>query len=101
MTKGTTSFGKAGEKGTHIRCRRCGRHSYHVRKKRCAPCGFRATTTLRRHSWQHKKINRTRIVCISRAQAIQQLRLQLWDSRKMERVKCPRCGREMRWVSRL
>ncbi|TMI12807.1 50S ribosomal protein L37e [Candidatus Bathyarchaeota archaeon] len=61
-SKGTTSLGKMGGKGTHIRCRRCGRHSYHVRKKRCAACGFGEITKLRRYSWQNKKINRTRIV---------------------------------------
>ncbi|MDD1779441.1 MAG: 50S ribosomal protein L37e, partial [Candidatus Helarchaeota archaeon] len=39
MTKGTPSFGKHHKK-THIRCRRCGRHSYHVRDKICSACGF-------------------------------------------------------------
>ncbi|HMB67156.1 MAG TPA: 50S ribosomal protein L37e [Candidatus Bathyarchaeia archaeon] len=61
-SKGTTSLGKMGGKGTHIRCRRCGRHAYHVRKKRCAACGFGEIAKLRRYAWQNKKINRTRIV---------------------------------------
>ncbi len=62
MTKGTPSFGKRGRRKTHIRCRRCGRHSYHVRKRYCAACGFGRSKRLRRYSWQNKKINRVRVV---------------------------------------
>ncbi|MCZ6647987.1 MAG: 50S ribosomal protein L37e [Thaumarchaeota archaeon] len=51
MTKGTTSFGPRGKGKTHMRCRRCGGHSYHVTKKRCSSCGFGATTKLRTYSW--------------------------------------------------
>ncbi|MBI2126069.1 MAG: 50S ribosomal protein L37e [Thaumarchaeota archaeon] len=51
MTKGTTSFGPRGKGKTHIRCRRCGRHSYHMRKKVCAYCGFGAQPTLRTYKW--------------------------------------------------
>ncbi|MDT7864481.1 MAG: 50S ribosomal protein L37e [Thermoproteota archaeon] len=40
MTKGTTSFGKFNRRPTHIRCRRCGNHSYNRRKRYCAHCGF-------------------------------------------------------------
>ncbi|HIM33786.1 MAG: 50S ribosomal protein L37e [Methanobacteriota archaeon] len=50
MTKGTASFGKR-QKKTHIICRRCGRHAYHVRKKRCAACGFGASARQRSYSW--------------------------------------------------
>ncbi|MHC1564024.1 MAG: 50S ribosomal protein L37e, partial [Candidatus Hecatellaceae archaeon] len=25
-------------KPVHRRCRRCGRHTYHIRKKRCSAC---------------------------------------------------------------
>ena len=39
MAKGTPSMGKKNKK-THIRCRRCGRNTYHIRKKVCASCGF-------------------------------------------------------------
>ncbi|MEM4475299.1 MAG: 50S ribosomal protein L37e [Fervidicoccaceae archaeon] len=60
--KGTTSFGKHGRSKTHIRCRRCGRTSYNVSKKRCAACGFGASRRLRRYSWQNKKVNRVRVV---------------------------------------
>jgi large subunit ribosomal protein L37e len=50
MTKGTTSMGKK-DKKTHIRCRRCGRHSYHVQKKRCSYCGYGATAHMRNFTW--------------------------------------------------
>ncbi len=61
MTKGTPSFGKHNLK-THIRCRRCGRHSYHVNKKRCAACGFGRTSKIRKYSWQNKDVTRTRLI---------------------------------------
>ncbi|MEM3526307.1 MAG: 50S ribosomal protein L37e [Candidatus Jordarchaeaceae archaeon] len=60
--KGTPSFGKRGHLKTHIKCRRCGRHSYHIRKKRCAACGFGAKKKIRKYSWQNKKVNKVRIV---------------------------------------
>ena len=39
MTKGTTSFGKRHSK-SHTICRRCGKSSFHIQKKRCASCGY-------------------------------------------------------------
>mmetsp|Transcript_1395 Transcript_1395/g.1932 ORF Transcript_1395/g.1932 Transcript_1395/m.1932 type:complete len:91 (-) Transcript_1395:50-322(-) len=39
MTKGTTSFGERHNK-SHTACRRCGKISYHIQKKRCASCGY-------------------------------------------------------------
>ncbi|RLF12440.1 MAG: 50S ribosomal protein L37e [Thermoprotei archaeon] len=59
MVKGTTSFGKRGGRKTHIRCRRCGRHSFNVTKRYCAACGFGRSSRLRRYSWQTKKLNRS------------------------------------------
>lgn len=50
MSKGTPSMGKR-QKKTHIRCRRCGNHSFHVRKKRCASCGFGHSAKQRTYSW--------------------------------------------------
>ncbi|MEM2910278.1 MAG: 50S ribosomal protein L37e [Nitrososphaerota archaeon] len=50
MVKGTPSFGKR-NKPVHIRCRRCGRRSFHVSKKRCAACGFGASKKLRSYRW--------------------------------------------------
>ena len=54
MSKGTPSMGKKNKK-THIRCRRCGKNTYHIRKKVCASCGFGKSSKLRRYSWQNKK----------------------------------------------
>ncbi|MHA2061154.1 MAG: 50S ribosomal protein L37e [Candidatus Sifarchaeia archaeon] len=59
MVKGTPSFGKH-HKTRVIRCRRCGRRSYHIRHKACSACGFGKKATLRRYSWQTKKIGRKR-----------------------------------------
>ncbi|XP_003388374.1 PREDICTED: probable 60S ribosomal protein L37-A [Amphimedon queenslandica] len=52
MTKGTSSFGKRNDK-THTLCRRCGRKSYHIQKKRCAGCGYPAKRK-RRFNWSEK-----------------------------------------------
>lgn len=57
MTKGTASFGRQSGKKTHIPCRRCGQRSYHVRKHRCAYCGFGERTTMRRYNWTTKLPN--------------------------------------------
>jgi len=62
MVKGTPSFGKR-HKTRVIRCRRCGRRSYHIRHKACAACGFGKSEKMRRYAWQTKTMNRaTRIV---------------------------------------
>lgn len=42
-------------KKTHIRCRRCGKHSYHVREKKCSSCGFGNTARIREYTWKWKK----------------------------------------------
>ncbi|MCD6562846.1 MAG: 50S ribosomal protein L37e [Thermoproteales archaeon] len=60
MVKGTTSFGKRGRKKTHIRCRRCGRHSYNIRKHYCSACGYGRSKRIRSYSWQTKKVTRVR-----------------------------------------
>lgn len=54
MTKGTASMGKRSGKKTHIRCRRCGKHSYHVKKKKCASCGYGASAKKRTYTWNKK-----------------------------------------------
>ncbi len=56
-----SKFIRPGNKVVHIRCRRCGRRAYHVRKKVCAACGFGRSKKIRRYSWQNKKVNRVRI----------------------------------------
>jgi len=54
VTKGTSSFGKR-NKVVHIRCRRCGKHSFNVSKGRCAHCGFGETKKLRKYNWLKPK----------------------------------------------
>jgi large subunit ribosomal protein L37e len=55
MSKGTSSLGKKGRKTIHIKCRRCGRVSFHRRKGVCAACGFGRSRKIRSHSWLNKK----------------------------------------------
>lgn len=50
MSKGTPS--KSGGGKTHIVCRRCGQHAYHIRKKVCAACGFGKSSKRRKSSWK-------------------------------------------------
>jgi len=54
MTKGTSSHGKKSGKKSHIRCRRCGERSYHIRKERCSSCGYGNTTKMRSYGWKKK-----------------------------------------------
>lgn len=61
MAKGTPARGKMiGVK--HIRCRRCGRVSYHAKKQECAACGFGKTKKLRAFNWLARNFRRTRKV---------------------------------------
>lgn len=53
MSKGTPSMGKR-QKSTHIRCRRCGRHSYHKQKGQCAHCGYGVTSKIRKFRWSKR-----------------------------------------------
>jgi large subunit ribosomal protein L37e len=52
MTKGTQSFGMRNNK-THTLCRRCGRSTYHIQKKRCSACGF-PSSKIRKYNWSEK-----------------------------------------------
>jgi len=62
MVKGTPSMGrKSGKRRFVQRCRRCGQRSYHVRNKKCASCGYGATSRLRQYNWQTKRRGKTRI----------------------------------------
>ena len=38
----------------HIRCRRCGHHSYHIRKKVCSHCGFGRSSKIKKENWRWK-----------------------------------------------
>ncbi|MBL11737.1 MAG: 50S ribosomal protein L37e [Euryarchaeota archaeon] len=53
MSKGTPSMGKR-QKSTHIRCRRCGRHSFHKTKSICSSCGYGQTAKLRKYRWSKR-----------------------------------------------
>jgi len=54
MSKGTASQGLKGKAKLHIRCRRCGRASYHKKKGICSHCGYGNSAKLRKYSWQKK-----------------------------------------------
>ena len=55
MTKGTPSMGKKSGKSNMIHCRRCGKKSYHMRKKKCSSCGFGKSARMRSYNWQKSK----------------------------------------------
>ncbi len=54
MVKGTPSMGKKGRRKLTTRCRRCGKASYHKKKKQCSSCGYGKTSKLRKYKWQKK-----------------------------------------------
>ncbi|MAG38507.1 50S ribosomal protein L37e [Candidatus Woesearchaeota archaeon] len=55
MTKGTPSMGRKSGKKTHIVCRRCGKRTYHARKKVCSSCGYGKTSKTRGYNWKKVK----------------------------------------------
>jgi large subunit ribosomal protein L37e len=54
MGTGTASQGRKSGKKTHIPCRRCGKHTYHVKDSVCSSCGFGKSSKLRTFAWQKK-----------------------------------------------
>ncbi|EZG55910.1 ribosomal protein L37 [Gregarina niphandrodes] len=54
--KGTGSFGLRNKK-SHKMCERCGKHSFHIQKQRCASCGF-PDAKMRRYNWSAKALRR-------------------------------------------
>ncbi|MBS3126121.1 50S ribosomal protein L37e [Candidatus Woesearchaeota archaeon] len=54
MTKGTPSMGRKSGKYNMVHCRRCGKKTFHVRKKKCSSCGFGKSPKMRRYSWTKK-----------------------------------------------
>ncbi|MDP7180141.1 MAG: 50S ribosomal protein L37e [Candidatus Woesearchaeota archaeon] len=54
MSKGTASMGKKSGKKNMIFCRRCGKRTYHARKKVCSSCGYGKSSKLRSYAWQKK-----------------------------------------------
>ncbi len=51
MGTGTAAMGKRSGKKSHIPCRRCGKHTFHVRHKVCSSCGFGKSAKLRSYNW--------------------------------------------------
>ena len=50
---GTPSQGKKNTT-THVKCRRCGEKSYHVKKGVCSSCGFGKSAKRRGYEWTSK-----------------------------------------------
>jgi large subunit ribosomal protein L37e len=57
MSKGTPSRGKRSGNKSHIICRRCGKHTYNVQKRKCASCGYGATAKIRVYTWKKLRDN--------------------------------------------
>lgn len=58
MVKGTASQGRH-QRISHIRCKRCGRHSYHIQKQKCSACGY-PRAKIRNEAWRWKTVTRQR-----------------------------------------
>jgi large subunit ribosomal protein L37e len=52
MTKGTPSMGRKSGKKNMVFCRRCGKKSFHVRKKKCSSCGYGSSPRKRKYGWK-------------------------------------------------
>ncbi|MBR9699846.1 50S ribosomal protein L37e [Candidatus Woesearchaeota archaeon] len=52
---GTASMGKKSGKKNFVQCRRCGKRTMHVRKKKCSSCGYGDSPRKRSYAWQKKK----------------------------------------------
>ncbi len=69
MSKGTPSMGKKTGKTSHIACRRCGGHSYHVRKHRCSGCGYGKSTVTRTYVWNTPSLRARRKIAKGKKEA--------------------------------
>lgn len=56
MVKGTASQGRH-QRIAHIKCKRCGRHSYHIQHQKCSACGY-PRAKIRNEAWRWKTVNR-------------------------------------------
>lgn len=45
-------MGKKSGKDVHIRCRRCGKASYHKINRSCSSCGYGKYAKLRSYTWK-------------------------------------------------
>jgi len=59
VSKGTPSFGKH-NKRSHVLCRRCGRRSFNIGKRRCSACGYGSSSKIKNYRWQQRDIHRNR-----------------------------------------
>lgn len=55
MSKGTPSRGKHNKGHSHIRCRRCGKATFHASRKECSSCGYGNSAKLKKHNWWNSK----------------------------------------------
>lgn len=58
MSKGTPSRGKHNKGKTHIKCRRCGKISFHKTKKICSSCGYGNSSRLRKRQGRAVKMRK-------------------------------------------
>lgn len=54
MTKGTPSMGKKSKGKLHLKCRRCGKNSFHMKKGVCSSCGYGNSSKLRKREQARK-----------------------------------------------
>lgn len=47
-------MGKKGHAKLHIKCPRCGRNSFHKKKKKCSHCGYGKSKRIRKYKWNKK-----------------------------------------------
>ncbi len=48
MVKGTPSMGKKSSGKLHIKCRRCGSMSYHMKRGECSSCNYGKASKLKK-----------------------------------------------------
>jgi large subunit ribosomal protein L37e len=58
MSKGTPSFGKHNKGKSHIKCRRCGKISYHKKHKVCSSCGYGNSSRRRKSQSRSVKMSK-------------------------------------------
>jgi len=53
--KGTYSMGKKSGKKLHLRCRRCGQATFHMKRSVCSSCGYGKSSKMRSYAWSKKE----------------------------------------------
>ncbi|MBD3164053.1 50S ribosomal protein L37e [Candidatus Woesearchaeota archaeon] len=54
MGKGTAAMGRKSGKKNMVNCRRCGKRTFHIHKKKCSGCGYGSSSKLRTYKWKKK-----------------------------------------------